>query len=70
MLSRLDAWNLFLGVSCTSCTALHAIEIIKFLEDDLQKPVVTSNQATFWNMLRLAGVNDKIEGFGQLLEKH
>lgn len=26
MLIRLDAWNLFLGVNCTSCTALHAVE--------------------------------------------
>jgi maleate isomerase len=53
-----------------SCTTLHTIEIIKLLEDDLQKPVVTSNQATFWNMLRLAGVKENIEGFGQLLEKY
>ena len=52
-----------------SCTTLHTIELIKFLEADLQKPVITSNQATFWNMLRLAGVNDRIEGFGQLLER-
>jgi maleate isomerase len=52
-----------------SCTTLHTIELIKFLEADLQKPVITSNQATFWNMLRMAGVHDKIEGFGQLLEK-
>ena len=53
-----------------SCTSLHTIELIKFLEADLQKPIITSNQATFWNMLRLAGVKDKIEGFGQLLEKY
>jgi maleate isomerase len=53
-----------------SCTTLHTIEIIKYLEADLQKPVITSNQATFWNMLRLARVYDKIEGFGQLLEKY
>jgi maleate isomerase len=53
-----------------SCTNLHTIELIKFLEADLRKPVITSNQATFWNMLRLAGVNDKIEGFGHLLEKY
>jgi maleate isomerase len=53
-----------------SCTSLHTIELIRFLEADLKKPVITSNQATFWNMLRLAGVKDKIEGFGQLLEKY
>lgn len=53
-----------------SCTTLHTIELIRFLEADLQKPVITSNQVTMWNMLRLAGVKDKIAGFGQLLEKH
>jgi maleate isomerase len=52
-----------------SCTTLHTIELIKYLETDLRKPVITSNQATLWNMLRLAGVNDKIEGYGQLLAK-
>jgi len=53
-----------------SCTNLHTIEIIEKLENDLQKPVITSNQATMWNMLRMAGVNDKIEGYGQLLSKY
>jgi maleate isomerase len=50
-----------------SCVNLHAIEIIEKLENDLQKPVITSNQATMWNILRLANVNDKIQGYGQLL---
>ena len=50
-----------------SCVNLHTIEIIETLEKDLQKPVITSNQATMWNILRLANVNDKIQGYGQLL---
>ena len=50
-----------------SCVGLHTIEIIEKLENDLQKPVITSNQATLWNMLRLANINDRIQGFGQLL---
>jgi maleate isomerase len=53
-----------------SCVNLHTFEIIDKLERDLQKPVITSNQATIWNMLRLAGVNDKIEGYGQLLSRY
>jgi len=36
----------------------------------LGKPVITSNQATIWNTLRMAGVNDRIEGYGQLLSKY
>ena len=50
-----------------SCVNLHAVEIIDELETDLQKPVVTSNQATMWNMLRMAHIKDRIEGYGRLL---
>ena len=53
-----------------SCVNLHTIEIIEKLEHDLEKPVITSNQATMWNLLRLANINDKIEGYGQLLSKY
>ena len=53
-----------------SCTNLHTFELIEELERDLKKPVITSNQATIWNMLRLAGVKDKIEGYGQLLSNY
>jgi maleate cis-trans isomerase len=49
-----------------SCTNLHTIEIIEHLENDLHKPVITSNQATMWNILRLANINDNIQGYGQL----
>ena len=53
-----------------SCVNLHAVEIIEILENDLGKPVITSNQATMWNILRLANIPDKIEGYGQLLSKY
>lgn len=53
-----------------SCIALHTIEIIEKLENDLQKPVITSNQATMWNMLRLAHIDDRIQGYGQLLSNY
>ena len=53
-----------------SCTNLHTFEVIDKLEHDLQKPIITSNQATVWNMLRMAGVSDKVEGYGQLLSKY
>ncbi len=52
-----------------SCTSLHTLEIIESLETDLGKPVITSNQATLWNMLRLAGIKDRIEGCGRLLSQ-
>jgi maleate cis-trans isomerase len=46
------------------------VEIIETIEKDLQKPVITSNQATLWNILRMANINDKIQGYGQLLSDY
>jgi maleate isomerase len=58
------------GALFISCTALHTFDIIDKLETDLGKPVVTSNQATIWNLLRLAGIKDKIAGYGKLLSEY
>jgi len=52
------------------CVGWHTIHIIEKLERALRKPVISSNQATMWNLLRLAKINDKIEGYGQLLSKY
>jgi len=52
-----------------SCTNLPTLEIVEPLERDLGKPVVTSNQATFWASLRTAGVRDQLPGFGRLLRE-
>ena len=49
-----------------SCTGLCTSGIVQRIEDRLGKPVVTSNQALSWATLRAAGVNDPIDGFGQL----
>lgn len=53
-----------------SCTDFAMLESIPVLEQELGKPVVTSNQATFWAALRAAGVDDRIEGGGRLLREH
>jgi len=50
-----------------SCGGLRSLEIIDALEQEVGKPVVASNQAMFWDTIRLAGIDDKIEGYGQLL---
>jgi maleate isomerase len=34
------------------------------------KPVVTSTQAFYWNLLRTAGIDDQLSGYGQLHQKH
>lgn len=53
-----------------SCGGLRSLEIVDALEQKAGKPVVASNQAMFWDTIRLAGIEDKIEGYGQLLSDH
>ncbi|MER8395319.1 Asp/Glu/hydantoin racemase [Mesorhizobium sp. M1340] len=50
-----------------SCTATKALDAIDQIEAVTRIPCVTSNQAAFWHALRLAGWNEPIPGFGQLL---
>ena len=60
-----DADALFL-----SCGALRVLPVIEEIEAEIGKPLVFSNQASFWHCLRLAGIEDRIEGFGRLLREH
>jgi maleate isomerase len=50
-----------------SGTGLPTAGIIQRLEDDLGKPVVTGQTAALWQALRVAGVEARITGYGQLL---
>lgn len=50
-----------------SCGALRSMRLVDALERELGKPVICSNQAMLWDMLRLAGVGDRIPGYGRLL---
>lgn len=52
-----------------SCTDLLTLHIISELEKEFGVPVVSSNQATLWDMLRLAGFNESINNYGALFEK-
>lgn len=56
-----DADAVFIG-----CSNLRTLEIIETLEQDLGKPVVTSNQASMWRMLRLVGTGHAVAGGGRL----
>ena len=53
-----------------SCGALRTLQVVEEIEQKLGKPVVCSNQAMIWECLRLAGVDDRIEGYGRLLRDH
>jgi maleate isomerase len=58
-----DADGVFL-----SCTNIHAPEAIEAIEQNLQKPVVTSNQAVLWYVLRTLGVDAPVPQLGRLLD--
>lgn len=50
-----------------TCTDFPTLPLIAQLEAEFGVPVVTSNQATFWAMLRAVGIDDRMQGFGRLL---
>lgn len=60
-LDRPDADAIFL-----SCGALRSLEVIESVEKELGKPVICSNQASFWHCLRICGIDDSLTGFGEL----
>ena len=53
-----------------SCLNTRSHTVIDRLEQELGKPVITSTQATLWHALRLAGIDDSIDGCGKLLTAH
>ena len=50
-----------------SCGALRTLDVIGEIEARAGKPAICSNQAMIWDCLRLAGIEDRFEGFGRLL---
>jgi len=52
-----------------SCTSMRLAESIDELERAIDKPVISSNSATAWHCLRLAGYDDEVQGFGELFRR-
>ena len=52
-----------------SCTSLRAINIIEKAEKVIGKPITSSNHALAWHLLRLAGINDFQNGYGELFKR-
>ena len=52
-----------------SCTDFRTYEIIESLEQKLGKPVISSNSASMWKMLRLLGDTRVVPGAGQLFRE-
>jgi maleate isomerase len=53
-----------------SCTNLDTFDIIDRIEKETNIPVITSNQASYWALLRTIGDTRKIKGAGKLLEDY
>ena len=51
-----------------SCTNLRCLDVIGRAEARIGVPVLSSNQALAWHMLRLAGIEDTHAGFGRLFQ--
>jgi len=54
---------------CILATDFRTLEVLDWLERDLGKPVVSTNQAILWGCLRTGNVPDSISGCGQLLRE-
>ncbi len=59
---RVDADAIFV-----SCGALRTLDVIGEIEQRAGKPAICSNQAMIWDCLRLAGIDDRFDGYGRLL---
>merc|ERR1719317_788041 len=55
-LAKLDVDGVFI-----SCGALRTLDVIADIEILSGKPAVCSNQAMAWKMIRMAGIDDKVE---------
>ena len=50
-----------------SCTNLNSVKHIEELEKDLGKPIISSNSAILWAMLKKIKYDNPVNGFGRLL---
>ena len=50
-------------------TALHTAAWLTDFEDAVGKPVLTANQVTFWEALRLAGQQARADRLGRLFAR-
>ncbi len=51
-------------------TNLECIAVAAELEQELGKPAIAINLATMWHAFRTNGIDDKIAGYGSLMELH
>ena len=64
------AWYPGADALLISCLNMNSQEVVAQIESQIGRPVVTSTTATLWKLLRSAGVQDRIPGYGRLLSDH
>ena len=64
------SWHASADASLITCLNMNSQDVVERIEAESGKPVITSTQATLWKLLRVAGVADRIKGYGQLLAEH
>jgi maleate isomerase len=50
-----------------ACPRWPTIGDVALLENEINKPVVTSSQACIWHALKLIGIKERVAGFGRLM---
>jgi maleate isomerase len=67
------AYHVACDANCTEadvilipCTNFRSLEVIEKLEMDLGKPVISSNTASMWKLLQLAGAKERVKEAGTL----
>jgi maleate isomerase len=53
-----------------ACGGIRTAEIMDALEDDLGKPIISAPAVSIWHALRLAGIEDRVNGRGRLFREH
>ena len=66
----LKAWHADADATLITCLNMNSHSVIELLEQRTGKPVITSTQATLWKLLRAAGIEARINGYGTLLAEH
>jgi maleate isomerase len=51
-----------------ACTNLRCLRVITEVEPEIDRPILSSNQALGWHMLRLAGIDEPMPKFGRLFQ--
>jgi maleate isomerase len=62
------AWKPGADALLISCLNMNSQDVAERLEQEIERPVVTSTTATLWKLMRAAGIDVPIKGYGRLLD--